>query len=115
MTKVLTERGVMSSFRNVISVNFCRLRTLLHDEKPYGHTEKTGCWGADVYAYGDTAIVTGIAPFGNIVPSSELVSAIERQAQKYYEEYFSSNKMKYAGRKKFLLKCFIEEAKGVVP
>ncbi len=111
MSKVVTARGITSSFRNVICVNSCRLRVLLREEKPCGHIEKTGSWRADVYAYGDTAIVTGIAPFGNIVPSYELVEAIDNQAQKYYEEFFSSQKLLYAIRIKFLIKCFIDEAK----
>ena len=61
-----TQKAIKQGYNNVISVPYCALQSLLRCEDPIAYTTRVEGWGADVYAFGDTAIVTGYAPFGNI-------------------------------------------------
>lgn len=47
-----------------IKVGYCDLQRLLSCENPTAYTCGTYGWNADVYTFGDTAIVTGYRPFG---------------------------------------------------
>ena len=84
MKYATTKKAILSNYPNVIKVGYCSLQTLLEFHSPSAYTaSKTYGWRADVYEITpDTVIVTGYAPFGNIVPDYEIVKKYEEKAQK---------------------------------
>lgn len=78
-----TKKQIMLYYPNVIKIPYCELQTLLKYNKPVAYTySKTYGWRADVYEITfDTVIVTGYAPFGNIVPDYEIIKEYEEKAQ----------------------------------
>lgn len=62
-----TRKAVKGYFSKVISVGYCSLQNLLTYEMPIAYTKGVYGWNADVYAFGDVAIVTGYRPFGDNV------------------------------------------------
>lgn len=83
MRKIRTTKKAMKvAFAYTISVNYCGLQTLLGAEEPIAYTIRPEGWGADIYDFGNVAIVTGYDPFGNIVPTYETVKKYEEEARK---------------------------------
>ena len=78
-----TKKAILSNYPNVIKVGYCSLQTLLKFHSPSAYTaSKTYGWRADVYEITpDTVIVTGYAPFGNIVPDYEIIKEYENEAE----------------------------------
>lgn len=81
------KRAIMSGYTNVIRVSYCGLQTLLRHENETAYITRREGWAADVYDFGNTAIVTGYAPFGNIAPGYDVVHAYETRAQKIAYNY----------------------------
>lgn len=79
-----TKKQIMNGYTNVIKVPYCALQTLLKHNEPIAYTtSKTYGWQADVYEINqNTVIVTGYAPFGNIVPDHDLLMKYELKAEK---------------------------------
>lgn len=75
-----TKRDVKAGYGNVICVGYCNLQNLLSYESETAYTTRREGWGADIYQFGNTAIVTGYAPFGNIRPSYDVCQKYERKA-----------------------------------
>ena len=75
-----TQKEIMGGYKNVICVSYCALQQLLTCESPIAYTTRAEGWGADVYQFGNTAIVTGYAPFGNIRPGYEINQRYEKRA-----------------------------------
>lgn len=65
------------------------MQTLLKFRSPNAYTaSKTYGWRADIYEITpNTVIVTGYAPFGNIVPDYETVKKYEEKAKELCEKY----------------------------
>lgn len=84
MKYATTKKAILSNYPNVIKVGYCSLQTLLKFRSPDAYTaSKTYGWRADIYEITpDTVIVSGYAPFGNIVPDYETVKKYEEKAQK---------------------------------
>ena len=84
MKYATTKKAILSNYPNVIKVGYCSLQALLKFHSPSAYTaSKTYGWRADVYEITpDTVIVTGYAPFGNIVPDYEIIKKYEEKAQK---------------------------------
>lgn len=78
-----TKKAILSNYPNVIKVGYCSLQTLLKFESPVAYTcSRAYGWQADIYEITfDTVIVTGYAPFGNIVPDYEVIKEYEEKAQ----------------------------------
>ena len=76
-----TQKAIKQGYKNVIRVPYCGLQNLLKCESPIAYTTRTEGWGADIYAFGNTAIVTGYTPFGNIRPSYETNQRYEQRAR----------------------------------
>lgn len=87
-----TKKSVMSSYTCIsimynlfvvspdirLSFGYCELETLLKYESPVAFTcSKNYGWRADVYVFGDVAIVTGYAPFGTRI-SYDVVQKYEK-------------------------------------
>ena len=100
MSKIeTTKKSVLSSY-TCISIGYCELETLLKYESPVAFTcSKTYGWRADVYVFGNVAIVTGYAPFGKHI--------IYDVVQKYEDKSYTINN-KEDMRK--LIDRFIKEA-----
>ena len=83
-----TKKAILSNYSNIIKVGYCYLETLLKFHSPSAYTaSKTYGWRADVYEITpDTVIVTGYAPFGNIVPDYETVKKYEEKAEELCEK-----------------------------
>lgn len=75
-----TQKAIKSGYTNVIKVSYCGLQGLLRCESPIAYTTRAEGWGADIYAFGNTAISTGYAPFGNIRPDYETNQRYEQRA-----------------------------------
>ena len=67
-----TKKAVMAGYYKVISVSYCSLQHLLNYENEIAYTTRAEGWGADVYQFGNIAIATGYAPFGDVRPSYEV-------------------------------------------
>ncbi len=80
MKTKITQKRVFATHEHVVKVGYCRLQFLLKFNDPSFYTTRSEGWGADVYSVGDTAIVTGYAPFGNIVPSYDFIKAFDDKA-----------------------------------
>lgn len=75
-----TKKAIMNGYNNVICVSYCALQRLLSCESEIAYTTRIEGWGADIYQFGNTAIVTGYAPFGNIRPGYEVNQRYEQKA-----------------------------------
>lgn len=88
MKYATTKKAILSNYPNVIKVGYCSLETLLNFRSPDAYTaSKTYGWRADIYEITpNTVIVTGYAPFGNIVPDYEIVKKYEEKAKELREK-----------------------------
>ena len=83
-----TQKAIKNGYDTIISVNYCRLQALLSCAEPIAYTTRREGWGADIYDIdGTTAIVTGYAPFGNVRPDYETLTAYENRAEAIHREY----------------------------
>lgn len=76
-----TKKEIMQNFSNVIFINYCRLQTLLSYNTPRYYTSGVNGWSSDIYEFGNTAIVTGYRPFGNMIPDASIINKYEQQAR----------------------------------
>lgn len=76
-----TKKAVMDGYDKVICVGYCSLQSLLRCESESAYTVRREGWGADIYDFGNVAIVTGYAPFGNIRPAYETNQRYEKRAR----------------------------------
>lgn len=77
-----TQKEVNRSYVNRIAVGYCNLQHLLNCKSPVAYTAGQYGWGADVYDFGSTAIITGYAPFGNIRPDYDTCKRYDTAAEK---------------------------------
>lgn len=82
-----TKSAVMNGYENKIAISYCALQTLLRYESESAYTVRREGWAADIYDFGNTAIVTGYAPFGNIRPGYEVCKKYEKAAEKIAYNY----------------------------
>lgn len=101
-----TKKDVNNNFKNVICVGYCDLQNLLNYETPIAYTARREGWAADIYQFGNTAIVTGYAPFGNIRPDCKTCRKYEEKAEKLHYSFDYEVKKK---RLQTLISEFIEE------
>lgn len=76
-----TKKAVMGGYDTVICIGYCDLQHLLNYKVPVAYTAGREGWGADIYDFDSTAIVTGYTPFGTIRPKYELVREYEDKAK----------------------------------
>ena len=76
-----TCKEIEQRYKNIIRVLHYDLQSMLSCESPIAYTTRAEGWGADIYAFGNTAIVTGFAPFGNIHPTHETNQRYEKRAR----------------------------------
>lgn len=98
-----TQKAIKQGYSNVICVSYCALQRLLSCESEIAYTTRIEGWGADIYGFGNTAIATGYAPFGNIRPGHEVNQRYEQRAMKATEGIYNWQE------KKAILAGLIEE------
>ena len=103
----ITKKRVFETHMNVVSVGYCRLQYLLKYRQPSFYTTRAEGWGADVYSVGITAIVTGYAPFGDIVPSYDVIKTYDDKAREIQSEHISYEDKR--ARTASLLEDFLEQ------
>lgn len=103
-----TQKAVKDAYINKICVGYCNLQYLLNYENPIAYTARREGWAADIYDFGNTAIITGYAPFGNIRPVYDICRKYDSAAEKIRYDYSLSWEEQ---KKKIdsLIKNFIEE------
>lgn len=102
-----TQKAIKNGYSNVICVSYCALQRLLSCESEIAYTTRAEGWGADIYQFGNTAIVTGYAPFGNIRPGYEVNQRYEERATKATESIYNYQEKKAILQE--LIKEYIQE------
>ena len=102
-----TQKAIKQGYNNVIGVSSCALQKLLSCETEIAYTTRIEGWGADIYQFGNTAIVTGYAPFGNIRPGYEINQRYEQRAMKATEGIYNWQEKKAILQE--LIKEYIQE------
>ena len=87
-----TQKAVKNGFHTVIYCGYCDLQDLLYCESPEAYTARREGWGADVYGFGDTAIVTGYAPFGTVRADYKITEKYEKAAREVRGEHWRNGK-----------------------
>lgn len=103
-----TQKAIKQGHVNIIKTSYCALQSLLSREQPIAYTTRAEGWGADIYTFGNTAIVTGYAPFGNIRPDYEINQKYESKARKILNKY-SGNREEQKKQLSKLIMEYIEE------
>ena len=104
-----SKKAVNEGYGTRIVVPYCDLQFLLNYRNPVAYTTRVEGWAADIYDFGNVAIVTGYAPFGNFRPGYEICRRYDEAARKICCDYT----MKYEEQKakcdelidKFIDKC----------
>lgn len=89
-----TQKAIKNGYENVIGVSYCALQRLLSCESEIAYTTRIEGWGADIYQFGNTAIVTGYSPFGNIRPGYEVNQRYEQKAMAATDGIYKWNEKK---------------------
>lgn len=103
-----TKKAVNDGYAQKICVGYCNLQNLLNYENEIAYTVRREGWAADIYDFGDVAIITGYAPFGNIRPGYEICRKYDAQG----EQLRCNNSLSWEERKakaREIIKQFIEE------
>ena len=82
-----TQKAIKAVYTNVIKVGYCCLQFLLSRESPSAYTVRREGWGSDVYTFGNVAISTGYAPFGNIKADYDTCTKYEQAASAIRSNY----------------------------
>lgn len=81
-----TQRATKESYKAVIRTGFDYLQDLLSLESPEAYTVRREGLAADIYSFGDVAIVTGYKPFGDFKPKYEVCRKYDSAARKIRAE-----------------------------
>lgn len=77
-----TKNEIYKNYKNVISVEYCKMDYLLTNQQPIAYNAGVDGWKCDIYDVNGVAIVTGYQPFGNIRPDYETIKKYEDEARK---------------------------------
>jgi len=103
-----TKKEINNGYEFVISAGYCKLQYLLKWESPIAYTTRPEGWGADVYDFGNVAIATGYAPFGNKPANYDTAKKYDELAKKIlWDESLSPEEIKESLNK--LIREFISE------
>lgn len=81
-----TQKAIKEGYKKVISVSYASLQRLLKWHDPIAYTANCYGWRADIYSFGNVAIVTGYSPFGNVKPDYNLIREYEKKAEVIIDE-----------------------------
>ena len=77
-----TKKAVLDGYWKIISIGYCDAQYLLRYQDRIAYTAGRDGWNADVYHFGNIAIVTGYRPFGNIHPVQDTPGLITEYDKK---------------------------------
>lgn len=103
-----TKKAVKDGYWKCISVGYCDLQYLLQFKSPVAYTCGVYGWNADIYDFGNIAIVTGYRPFGIHIDYD-----IVRKYNDLAKDFISDYNIDYEERKRradALLEDFISDA-----
>jgi len=93
-----TKKEINSGFEYIIPVRYCDLQFLLSLEDPVAYTAGIDGWDTDIYDYGNTAIVTGYKPFGNVKADYDIV----RRYDDHGKQILDDDILSYSDKKELL-------------
>lgn len=104
----VTQKAIKANFKKIVCVGYCNLQHLLNYESPTYYTTRREGWASDIYIFGNIAISTGYAPFGNIRVNYDIEKKYDEKAQKIVENWDLNynDKIKKVNK---LLKKFLKE------
>lgn len=111
MKQHVKKREINSRFGKVVAVGFCDLQHLLEFESPIAYTTRPEGWGADIYAFGNVAICTGYAPFGNVKLPYDTLRKYDDAAREIRGDWSITYDEKYAKITDLLMRFIEEEIK----
>lgn len=81
-----TKKEILNGFKYVIPISYCGAQNLLNYKSANYYTySKMYGWRADVYVINnDIALVTGYAPFGNVIVDYGTLKSFENKAESVY-------------------------------
>lgn len=79
----VAKKEIMKNYK-CFSVGYCDLQTLLNVTNPQFYTAGVYGWNADIYTFGNIAIITGYRPFGKQI-DFDIIRKFEDAAQKNRE------------------------------
>lgn len=109
MKQHVKKREINSRFSKVVAVGFCDLQHLLQFESPIAYTTRPEGWGADIYAFGNVAICTGYAPFGNVKLPYDTLRKYDDAAREIRGDWSIPYDEQYAKITDLLMKFITEE------
>ena len=80
-----TKKAINAGYGTRIEIGYADLQNLLKYKNAVAYTTRPEGWGADIYDFGNVAIVTGYAPFGNFRPDYDMVHRYDEAAEKAFE------------------------------
>lgn len=105
-----TKKAINNGYAKVISIGYCNLQHLLCCEEPIAYTVRREGHASDVYTFGNVAITTGYAPFGNVHPDYEIQHKYETMAENICREVWDYQKRK--PKLRVLIYEFLDEVLG---
>lgn len=99
-----TKKAVTNGYYKVVSIGYADLQNLLYFRNRVAYTSGVYGWNADVYDFGNVAIVTGYRPFGNVSVNFDMVKQYDDTAREIACNY----KIPYDERKE-LVNMLLEE------
>lgn len=105
----VTQKYINQNFKNIISINYCKLQFLLNDKEPLYYNNRYEGWAFDVYVIdNNTCICTGYSPIGNIKPLTNMIQLYNRLGGLLLERYSYPTK-NYEITLDYLIKRFVRE------
>lgn len=111
MTYKTTMKAVKAAYGNRIEIGYADLQNLLQCISPAAYTSGAYGWNADIYEIdGNTAIVTGYRPSGNIKPDYDIIRTYNDRAKE-----IQKSTTNYSDMKEKLANLITEFIEAVIP
>ena len=108
--KFKTTKKEINACYYAVSIGYCDLQDLLSHENAAAYTCGVYGWNADIYTFGNVAIVTGYRPFG-IHIDYDIVNKYNKKARAIREDYTKDYETQKAELYSLIIE-FIKEATG---
>lgn len=103
----MTKKAVKATAQTLLSIDYCRIQTLIRHLQPYAYSAGIYGWSCDYYAIDNSVVIsTGYSPIGRPVATA-LCDKYEAAAQRAYNHRPWSDAQKYVSGT--LLPKFIHE------
>lgn len=82
-----TKKAIMEGYPKTVCVGYCDLQHLLYFNEPIAYTCGVYGWNADIYDFGNIAIIMGYRPFGEIRISYDSYRKYDDKARSIIYDY----------------------------